>query len=92
MEMIFFIDFCLNFIISYSTSPQPNSVPVTYLSKIRQRYYDTRFWADVIPLIPLQLAAFDTFKEDLFWSIKTMRILRAFEAINVTDWFNWIKE
>jgi hypothetical protein len=92
MEILFFIDFCVNCITSYPLSPQPNSVPVTDLTKIRQRYYDTTFWRDVIPLIPLQLASFDTFKEDLFWSVKTMRVLRGFEAINVTKWYEWIKK
>ena len=69
----------------------PNSVPVTNLTQIRQRYYDTDFWSDVIPLIPLQLASFDTFKEDLFWTLKTMRVLRGFKALNVTTWYAWCK-
>lgn len=91
MEIIFFVDFLLNFYISYPISPK-DPTPVTDLPKIRQRYYQTKLWTDLIPLLPLQLTAFDTFKEDLFWSIKTMRILQAFEGINVTNWFNFIKE
>lgn len=66
-------------------------MPVTDLTKIRQRYYATKFLTDVIPLIPLQLMSFDTFKEDLFWSLKTMRVLRGFADINVTTWYEWCK-
>tara|TARA_B110000285_G_C15112397_1_gene611931 strand:- start:1807 stop:2022 length:216 start_codon:yes stop_codon:yes gene_type:complete len=71
MEIVFAIDLVANFIISYPSSHKVSPVPIKHINKIGMHYLNTNFMRDLIPLVPLQLFSFDTFKEDLFWTIKT---------------------
>lgn len=51
LELVFLISFLLNFIVDYY--PDGSMTPVDEIPKIAQRYFETRFWYDFIPLIPL---------------------------------------
>jgi len=83
MEIIFFIDFCVTFITSFPSSHKVAPVPITDIKQIAIHYLNNDFYRDLIPLIPFQLFHFSAFKEDLFWTIKTFRILRGFANLDV---------
>ena len=91
MEIVFAIDFFANFIISYPSTHKTAPVPITHIDKIVINYLDTDFVRDLIPLVPLQLFSFDTFKEDLFWTIKTFRILRGFANLDVSKFMHSLR-
>jgi hypothetical protein len=92
MEIIFLIDMLANFIISYPSSHKIAPVPITDINKIGWNYMKNDFLRDLIPLVPFQLFSFSTFKEDLFWTIKTFRILKGFSNLDVPKFMHSLRD
>jgi len=88
MEIIFLVDMILNFITSYPSADRVDPVAITDVRKIGLNYLNNGFYGDLLPLIPFQLFSFDTFKEDLFWTIKTFRVLKGFSNLDVTKFMH----
>ena len=89
MEIFFLIDMIFNFITTYESPTSPE--PVSEIGKIFTNYMSNGFYFDLIPLLPLQLMSFDTFKEDLFWVLKTIRFLKGLKSIDVPKFMHNIR-
>lgn len=55
-ELIFLLDFLLKFVTSYNDVDKANNwCKIFDMQQIAVNYYESTFWQELIPLIPLQL-------------------------------------
>ena len=73
-ELIFLLDFILQFFIDYHDNQLDTRI--REMSKIASRYLNSCFAWDLIPLLPLQFLHLKNNRHNLFYVIKLLRLYR----------------
>lgn len=90
-EIVFLVDICVNFILSYEHETAAGRTIETRVDKISTNYLKTEFLYDLIPSIPLQFFKFYNNRECLFYLIKLMRLFKGFDILDVFEMMKKIK-
>lgn len=91
-ELIFLLDFVLKFLTSYNDVNNANSRCKIYdMKQIAVNYYETTFWQDLIPLIPLHMLYKYNSYFMLAFLIKVYRIKKGIVLLNVSTVANSVK-
>ena len=74
VEMIYFTDMCIHFVLSYPDPRGPFFPPIKNAEKCRRNYFSGKFMSHFMPMIPLQYLKLHRERQNLLYVIKLMRI------------------
>ena len=90
-ELLFLLDFTMNFFVDfYKQNPLGGKLIERDISKISVHYYETEFWRDFIPLIPLQCISMNNSQQYVFYIIKVIRIHKGYKLLDVRKGITWM--
>lgn len=78
LECIFFFDMLTNCVTDYTDKMGSYEFKVKDIFKIAVRYIKGPFFMDFLPLLPLQMMTLYRNQQNVFFLVKTMRIVRGF--------------
>ena len=91
-EAVFIVDCVINFFVDYyEPNNSGNKVIQRDYKKITQNYYKTRFWDDLIPLIPFWIIDLGP-QMYLSYLVKVYRIKKGIVLLNVRVAIDAIKD
>lgn len=91
-EIFFLLDILVHFLLDYYPSPTSNST-IRDPAKIAVRYaMSLEFFLDLLPTIPFQLIELDKNKQNVFYIIKTIRMVKGINQINISHFMQYLKE
>ena len=80
-EVIFFIHMCVQFFREFK--PSAEKPPVRDFAKCAMNYINTGFAKDFIPLLPFYAVKLKRNRQNLFYIIKMVRLIKGFEIFDV---------
>ena len=91
IESIFLIDCLMTFIKNYKNPNDPQGEPIRKLSDIFINYTKGDLMYDLIALMPFNLIRMKRDRQYLLYCLKTIRLKRGFQNLDVMDYLNMYK-